>query len=652
MNIKILDSWLRNYLDTPAKAHEIAKEISLTSVSIEKVNKHKMDFIYDIEVTTNRPDLASVIGLAREAETVLSQNGISAKYKPLIINTDITKTNENNDLLTISIKTNAVNRVCAVVMDVQKSKSPEYMSERLETSDIRSINNLVDITNYVMRVTGQPTHVFDYDRLGGKELIIREAKAGEQITTLDNKIFHLNGGEIVAENAKGEIVDLLAIMGLKNSVITDDTKRIVFFVNNIDPNRVRKASMTLGIRTEAAQLNEKHLDPSLCEVALRYGIELYQKLANGKVISTILDRYPHPSEEKQVEVSLQKINNVIGVDIPEEKSVDILTRLGFIVNKQANSLLITVPTIRSYDINLPEDIIEEIARVYGYHNLPAKLPLLNSQQTIQQDKDSFYWEQRIKDAFKYWGFTETYTYSMVSENFYEGSQADAVEIANPLSEEYVYMRRTLVPSLLRVVSENKSYEQIKIFEISNVYRKRDNQLPEEIRMIAGIVKQPQNSFFAIKGYIQQLFNDLKIKNYKFKPSDQGGDGAKIYVEDKHIGDIEILDENLYDFELNFEQLISYASLKDAYCPPSIYPPALEDISLVIPVDILTQEVIDVIKKQGDVIFSVELIDRYENSRTFHIIYQNYDKNLTQDEVKAIHTKIVEALQKKWHIHEK
>ncbi len=662
MNIKILDSWLREYLQTDATAYEVAKQISLTSVSIERVEKHKDDFIYDIEVTTNRPDLASVNGLAREAGTVLPQNGIRAIYKPLVLMHEEKQSSTNNeiasssltpvhDLLKIELAIKAVNRVCAVVMDVKIDKSPEQVIERLETSGIRSLNNLIDITNYVMRVTGQPTHVFDYDRLGGTELTIREAKTGEEITTLDNKTYTLNGGEVIAENEKGEIVDLLAIMGLKNSVVTEQTKRIVFFVNNIDSNKIRKASMNLGIRTEAAQLNEKHLDPNLCEVALQYGIQLYQELAEGKVVSPIIDLYPHASEEKQVVVSLAKINSVIGIDISAEKSIDILTKLGFQVQQEEDNLYVTVPTIRAYDVTLPEDIIEEIARVYGYHNLPVELPSLNTQQAIQQEKNPFYWEQRIKNTLKYWGFTETYTYSMIPENLYEGPLNEAVTISNPLNEEFVYMRNTLIPSLLRVVSENKSYEQVKIFEIANVYQKRQNKLPEEIRMLAGVIKQKQISFFVVKGYLQQLFNDLGVNNYEFKPSDQGGDGTKIYVAEKYLGDIEILDENLIDFELNFELLIAHASLRKTYIPASKFPPVLEDISLVIPADILTQEVIDLIKKQSSLIVNVELIDRYENNRTFHVIYRDNEKNLTQDEIKTLHEKILSSLKKKWQIKE-
>jgi len=648
MNIKILDSWLREYLKTDATAKEIAKALSLTSVSIERVEPYKQDWTYDIEVTTNRPDLASVNGLAREAGAVLPQQELNANYLPLKTKT---VTADGKAKLQVENNPNLVNRICAVVMEVILQPSPEEVKDRLEASDIRSINNLIDITNYVMRITGQPTHVMDYDRLG-PHLKIREARKGEEITTLDKKTYVLSGGDIVAENKNGEIVDLLGIMGLENSVVIDQTKRIVFFINNVNSTKVRKTSMEQGIRTEAVQLNEKHLDPELCEEALYLGIELYKEFAQGKVISEIIDIYPNIPQTKQVTVQLEKINRVIGIDVPTTQSIEILTKLGFTVEQKGETLIVTVPTFRLYDVGLPEDIIEEIARVYGYHNLPSKLPLLNTQQP-KPLVNVFYWETRVKHALKYWGFTEVYTYSMVSENLYEGPLENAVTIANPLNEDLVYLRRNVVPSLLHVLSENKQREHIQIFEIANVYDKKENKLPEEIRFIAGIVKSPHTSFFTVKGYIEQLLKDLGITDYEFRPSTENSDGADIFLaNNKKVGAIEILDENLIDFEMNFDLLCEFATLKKMYIPVSKFPPILEDISLEIPAKIQTGEVIAEIKKQNSLIKEATLLDRYEHSRTFHIVYQDENKNLTNEEVKEIHNKILQSLHNKWGTREK
>lgn len=429
MNIKILDSWLREYLKTDAKPKDIARDLSLTSISIERTEKWQDDLLYDIEVTTNRPDLMSVVGLAREASAVLPQFGTKASFAPPMLSKP--KKISSTVSLAIFNDPKLVYRVCAVIMEVTVKQSPQKIKDRLESTDIRSLNNIIDVTNYVMRTVGHPTHVFDFDRLNTQKLIIRESKKGERIETLDNKIHILNGGDIVAEDEKGRIVDLLGIMGLKNSVVTEQTKRILFFVDNNDPVKMRKTSMSLGIRSEAAQLNEKDIDPELALDALHYGIQLFEEVADGKVISEIIDIYPKKPTERTVSVSEEKINTVVGVNIPLKTSEKILRSLGFTVDIEGAMLKTRVPSWRSMEVRIPEDLIEEIARVYGYHNLPSVLPPLVSEQPLQLSGNHFYWESRIKHMLKYWGLTEVYTYSMVSETLLEGPLNEAVIIKKP-----------------------------------------------------------------------------------------------------------------------------------------------------------------------------------------------------------------------------
>jgi len=324
MNIKILDSWLREYVKTKASAEKIGELLSLSSVSVERIEKYgNDDNTYDIEVTTNRPDLMSVVGIARETATVLKQNRIEAEFLPPAFTKPETP---KKDLIKIKSDPKLVNRLCAVVMNVEIADSPKEIKDRLEASGTRSLNNLIDVTNYVSKTIGHPTHVFDFDRLATGMLTIREARKGETIETLDEKIHQLNGGEIVAVNDKNQIVDLLGIMGLKNSVVTEKTKRILYFINNNEPTRIRKASMSLGIRTEAAIVNEKNLDRELAFDALLYGIQLYRQIAKGEVASEIIDIYPNKLKEKTIEVSLEKINKVIGVTIDPEKSLKSLLR--------------------------------------------------------------------------------------------------------------------------------------------------------------------------------------------------------------------------------------------------------------------------------------------------------------------------------------
>ena len=320
MNIKILDNWLREYLKTSATQKKIAEKLSLTSVSIERIENFKDDFVYDIEVTTNRPDLMSVVGIAQEAATVLPQSGIDATFvKPKLALPNVHP--KDSPELHLKFDEKLVNRISAVIMEIKIKDSPQYIKDRLEASGIRSLNNVIDVTNYVMREIGHPTHVFDYDRLSNHTLNIRESKKGEKLKTLDEKEYTLTGGDIVADNGNGEIVDLISIMGTANSVVTNSTKRILFFIDNVEPTHLRKTSMELGIRTEAVILNEKGINPELASDALARGIELFQKLADGKIVSEIYDIYPKKPKETVISVSKEKINSVIGVDIQLKKIV-------------------------------------------------------------------------------------------------------------------------------------------------------------------------------------------------------------------------------------------------------------------------------------------------------------------------------------------
>jgi phenylalanyl-tRNA synthetase beta chain len=655
MNIKILDSWLKDFVKTKVTPQKIGELLSLSSVSVERIEparlaservagrKYDNDFTYDIEVTTNRADLMSAVGLARETAAVLKQNGITADFTPPKLNKPQVP---NANLITVKNDPKLVNRICAVVMEVKIGDSPKEIKERLEASGTRSLNNLIDITNYVMKTIGHPSHVFDFDRLNTKTLTIREAKKGELIKTLDEKNYSLNGGEIVAANDKNEIVDLLGIMGLDNSVVTEKTKRILFFIDNNKPSKIRKASMSLGIRTEAAVVNEKNLDAELAIDALYYGIELFKQIANGKVVSEIIDIYPNKAAEKTVEVGLEKINQVIGISVDPEAVLSSLSSLGFKPKIIGGKIKATVPSFRNGDIEIGEDIIEEVARIYGYHKLPSVLP----PQTLVSPHvfaNQFYFEQRLKNALKYWGFTEIYSYSMVSQELFEGPLEEAVEIANPLSEEWIYMRKTLVPSLLKVISDNKSKEIIKIFEIANTYDKRSNNLPEEVLTFAGVIKKEKVTFFEAKGLIEQLCFDLGIKTLDFKQSEKTGNGASLYIKTEYIGEIEILDANLINFEINLKLLLEHATLKKAYKPSGKFPPIVEDLSIVVNDNVKTEDIILNIKAQSNLVLDVSLKDSYKDSRTFHINYQDIEKNLTNEEVAKIRKQIISSLQEKF-----
>lgn len=647
MNIKILDSWLREYLKTSATPQKIAQALSLTSVSIERIDPYGKDFLYDIEVTTNRVDLMSVVGLAREATTALSQFNTKASFVPPKFPKIEPFSAEVLPITIVNDKT-LVRRICAVILEVKQKESPKYIRERLESSDIRSLNNLIDVTNYVMRETGHPAHVFDYDRLTTKKLIIRESKKGEIIVTLDQKKHVLQGGDIVADNGNGEIVDLLGIMGTTNSIITDETKRILYFLDNNEPAHIRKTSMSLDIRTDASTINEKGVDTELTYKALLAGIELYKEIAGAKIVSEIIDIYPQKVNPKTLTVSYDKIQKIIGVEILQREIKNILSDLGF-ENEFKNGIFkIVVPTSRINDIKIEEDIVEEVARIYGYHKLPNILPPISGELEITENK-TFYWEEKTKYALKYWGFTETYTYSMVSQDLFEGPLENAVTIQNPLSEENVYMRRTLVPSLLQVVSKHQSREKIHIFELANIYEKRKDNLPDEKLSLAGVIKKVDLSFFEIKGVIEGILEEFGIDKYAFREKQSGGLGADIFIEKNFLGEIEMLETNLGNFEINFELLLKYATTTKRYHPISKFPPAIEDIRIVIPKNSSYQNVVKLIKNLSRLVIDVSLFDIYKDKITLRITYHDPNENITSVQVGIEREKILKGLQKEFGI---
>ena len=641
MNILIPNSWLKDYLETDASPKQFAEAMSLTSVSIERIDEIDGDHVFDIEVTTNRPDLMSIEGIAREASAILPQAGYKASFKPHKSKIDILSVTKS-PMVNISVDKELVNRVTAIVMEIKLKASPSKIAKRLERSGIRSINNAVDTTNYIMREVGHPAHVFDYDLLTDHTLNIRKSRKGERIITLDEEDHILEGGDIVADNGRGEIIDLLGVMGTQNSAVNENTKRVLLFLDNNNPHLLRKTSMSLGIRSEAAILNEKGVDPELTLPTILKGIKLLKEIANGKVVSDIVDIYPNKIKEKSVTVTHEKINRIVGVNISLETISQILKHLGFGVYEKKGLFNVVVPSSRINDIEIEEDVIEEVARVYGYHKIPNVLPTMPTQSYYHQDKSEFYLVQKIKEAFLHWGFNETYTYSMVAESDFEGPIETAVKLKNPLTEDHVYMRKTLIPSLIGVANSNKNKDSLSLFEISNVYKKNNDSLPEQILHLAILIKNNSSTFYDAKGIVEQIFEILGIGNYKFVRKEDGFEGADVKIKGKYVGEIEI--DEFISLEINLEEVLKSADLGKKYIEPPKHPAAIEDVRIEVAPHYTFHEIEADIKSTDERVVDVSLLDVYKNKKTFRIKYQDRSKNLTQEEITIMREKVYKILQ--------
>ncbi len=638
MNIRITYNWLLDYLDTNASPYEMQKYLSLCGPSIEKVDKIDKDYVFDIEITSNRIDTASVIGIAQEAQAILPMFGKKAKLKlnPLTkYKFDSIVGNYPRVVPSLKIKivdaTLCPHFTAIVLGDINIAPTPDFMKNRLIAAGIKSINNVVDISNYLMLALGQPVHVFDYDEIKNHMMIMRESKKGEKIITLDEKEVVLPGGDIVIEDGSGRLIDLCGIMGGLNSAISEKTKNVVLFVQTYDKVRIRRTSMSTGIRTVAAAFFEKGLDPERVEPTLVYGVELLEKYASAKVSSKLYDIYPKPYKQKLLVMGYGLFGKKIGVKIPEKNVVSILNNLGFRINHLSNDrakmVKIIVPSWRTNDVDIPEDIIEEVARVYGYHNILSVLQPIVYVDQPKDMEDIFIFQNKIKLLLKHLGLNEVINYSMVSKEQLETFGLDPkkhLRLSNSLSKDIEYLRTCLTISLFKNIKDNigktrhntapGEKEILKFFEIGKIYIPRKNDLPNEVYKI-GIVTN--TDYFDLKGIIEAIYKELNInvrnKNFCSVPDIIEKDG-------------------IFLAEIDFQSLINNCQLVPTYKP--IHPYAVIKLDKTFEISPhTTYEVVRQKAFQSKLLRKIEVITLYQNKLTLRFYYSSPDRNITEEEAK-------------------
>lgn len=643
MDILIPDIWLRYYLTTKATPKQLAKYLSLCGPSVEKITGTGINTVYSIEVTTNRVDSASVYGIAREANAILPRFGFLCKLKPL------EKPNLNLSpsvhYLRADVDSKLCPRFCAVLIkNVKVGESPKWIKDRLTLSGVRPINNVVDISNFIMLQLGQPVHTFDYDKITGAKMILRASRKREKITTLDDKTFVLNGGDIVIEDGARKLIDLAGIMGGKNSAISESTKNVLLFIQTYNPVNIRKTSMSLAQRTTAAMLFEKGLDPEIVPIALEKGIQLFKKFASGIPERQILDIYPKPPEPNTVTLTHNFINTKIGISIPRPEIIKSLTALGFSAKWQGEKLQVKVPSYRANDITIPEDIVEEVARIYGYHNLPDTL--MTGRIPPQVPGINFDFEYHIKTILKGYGGIEVYTYSLVPQNYITGK---ALRLKNPLGQETEYLRTSLLPSLIAAAKNNLiGNEQFHLFEIANCYLPQIPNLPEERLTLAGISNN--SDFRNVKGIVEALLSELNIK-VKFEAEDFQNfipsHRIKLTSGKTTIGQLGVLEtDNLIYYEFSIHNLIKNYMGK-SYTPIPKYPAQIEDLTIILLPKTKVEEVMGTITSIDKSVTKVELREIYNDAYTFRIWYQDASKTLTNQEVEVLRNKIITNIKTKF-----
>lgn len=645
MDILVPDIWLRDYLKTNAKNADIAKYLSLCGPSVERIIGEGKGAVYLTEVTTNRVDSASIFGFAREAAVILPKFGIKAKLALGKAKTSLAFQTRVH-YLNASVDKKLCPRFTAILIkEVKVGESPKWMQERLELVGVRPINNVVDISNYIMHDLGQPVHAFDYDKIRKHKMVLRESKAGETITTLDGKTYKLEGGDIVIEDGGGGLIDLAGIMGGKNSAVDENTTNVLLFVQVYNPVNIRRTSMALPKRTEAAVLFEKGLDPEGVENALKKGVDLFIAVAGGKPEKKAIDIYPKPYRPKNIEVEISFINKLLGTKLTAKEIGEILKDLGFGVLGKGKKISVEVPSFRAKDIEIPEDIAEEVARIWGYHNLDSKI--MTGVIPEQLSDSPFEFEMKIKRFLAGTG-DEIYTLSLVSSQM---AGKDALRLKNPLGPESEYLRTSLMPSLVQAARDNLGEkEPFHLFEIANTYiQKGKDFLPFENIVLGGVFFH--YSFREAKGIVESLIARLNIE-YKEEVEDAQGfitsQRIVLKVKGEKIGEFGVVSEDgLIYYEFILEKLKKVSRDFGKYTPTPKYPPQIEDITFGFPEKTKIGEVFAFIKRSSKFVNKVALLQIYENSYTFRIWYLDPKKTLKDSEVEKIREKIVKEVKQKF-----
>lgn len=666
MNIKITYNWLLEYLETDADPYEIQKYLSLCGPSVERIEKKDNDFVFDIEITSNRVDSASVFGIAQEAQAILPRFGKKAtlKFNPLLqykLSSIVPKSDK--PLQVKIVQSDLCSRFTAIVIEnVKIQPSPEEIKRRLTMCDVQSINNVVDISNYLMLSLGQPTHVFDYDKIARHTMIMRESKKGEELVTLDGKKIKLPGGDIVIEDGDGKLIDLCGIMGGLNSSVQKDTKNVLLFVQTYNKKRIRRTSMTTGQRSVAATYFEKGLDEERVEPTLVMGIELLKKYAGGSIGSSVTDIYPHPHTPAHISVSLAHVQKIMGIEISASDSKEMLIHLGFKVETSNNTIEVVVPPWRSQDIEIHQDIVEEIARVYGYHRLPSNIQPAVYVSQPKEVELFFQVQSKVKQYLKHIRLHEVMNYSLVSKKLLETFNLpldEHLRISNTISEEIEYLRSSLLPSLIKNMQDNQGKrDELKFFEISKVYNVRKGDLPEETYKLAIAIN---SNFFDLKGIVEGLMNELHIENYAVERSKEkntydyispsiqavlkiNGSSAGLLGELK----LEQKDKlgvkgNIYLAEIDFMSLALNYRLISSYTPPNPY----SVIKLDLTIEQNEKTTFEDIKKkamtESKLLQDVEVVSMYKNKVSFRFYFTSLERNITEEEAKGELEKIKSSI---------
>ncbi|MGN0298461.1 MAG: phenylalanine--tRNA ligase subunit beta [Lachnospiraceae bacterium] len=667
-SIEELGSSKNFYPEAPENGIYIFKDdVEVGADAVEVLGLH--DVVFEYEITSNRVDCYSVLGIAREAAATFGKPFVPPVVKETGNGEDI------HDYLSVEVKDQDLcPRYCArMVKNIKFGPSPEWMQRRLAASGIRPINNLVDITNYVMEEYGQPMHAFDYDTLSGHKIVVKRAENGETFQTLDGQIRKLDEN-ILMINDGDKAVGIAGIMGGENSKITDNVTTMVFEAACFDGTNIRLSAKRLGLRTDASGKFEKGLDPENAQAAIDRACQLVEELGCGEVVGGMIDVYVGKKEQKRIPFDPAYINRLLGVNLSEEQMLSYFKPLE--LEYDAEKREIVIPSFRQ-DLERKADIAEEVARFFGYDNIPTTLP--SGEATTGKLSFKLRIENTAKDVAEFCGFSQAMTYSFESPKVFDKLMlpADAVErqaikILNPLGEDYSIMRTLSLNGMLTSLSTNynRRNKSVRLYEIGNIYLPKAlplTELPDE-RTQFTLGMYDSGDFYTMKGVVEEFFYKVGLnKKISYDPKSgksflHPGRQANIiyggqvvgYIGEIHpqVADNYEIGERTYVAVIDMPHIVAQASYDRKYNGLAKFPAVTRDISMTVPKNILAGQIEEVIeKKGGKLLESYQLFDVYEGSQiqagfksmAYSVIFRAKDHTLEDKEIVAVMDKIVKSL---------
>jgi phenylalanyl-tRNA synthetase beta chain len=689
--MKVPYKWLKEYINFDLSAEELCTKLTMVGFETEEAGD-----LFEVEITPNRGDCLSVIGLAREVSAL---SGSPLKF-PLV---ELKEEKVDRDALpNVQIKDKDLcpRYTLRLIKGVKVEPSPSWLQKKLEAAGIRSINNVVDITNYVMMELGQPLHAFDYEKIKGNSIIIRRAKDRESITTLEGIERRLSSEMLViAEETKP--IALAGVMGGLDTEVSGDTKTVLLESACFEQGSIRRTSKRLNLMSESSYRFERGVDIEGVPLASARAAQLIQEIAGGEVAGGIIDDYPRPFSSAEISLRTNRVNKILGTELRSGEISAVLERLHFQVQK-GEPLKVVVPSFRR-DITREIDLIEEVARLYGYDKIKSSIPrapILNAEKEKSEVPEEFKVpegvEEKVREILIASGFSEVINSSFMDEDFLnclelapEHPWKQTVRIRNPLNENQRLLRTTLVPGLLSTLlyNINRNITNLKIFELGRVFSPfpEGEELPRERPNLAGAimgsrkektlgVKEEPVDLFDLKGVVENLLKELGIPEPKIEFSEGlhlgealikiGGKPKEKEIELEELGTMGKLHpqlakyyelpEEIYLFGIDLKELSKYVNLSKKYEPLPKYPGISRDISLAVPQEVSSLKIENLIeKKGGDLIEKIRLFDLYQGkqvpgghkSLAYSIFYRSSKRTLTDEEVNNLQLEIIQILRK-------